>query len=153
MNKYLLGVSALLGAAATISEQYLILIILVAVVIVMDVISGLIRAAATGEPITSEKGTRGFWKKIALLFSMMFAFFLDLAVPYVLDVVSISIPKMLLFGSIVGVYIILNESISIAENILKANNHSIPKWLKKLLSGAKGKIDEMGDEKKDGEKK
>lgn len=150
MNRYLLGASALLGAAATISEQYLILIILVAVAIVLDVISGLIRAAATGEPITSEKGTRGFWKKIALLFSMMFAFFLDLAVPYVLEVVSISIPKMLLFGSIVGVYIILNESISIIENILKANKHSVPKWIKKLLTGAKGKIDEMD---KDGEKK
>jgi hypothetical protein len=32
-------------------------------------------------------------------------FSLDLAVPYILNVVSISIPKMLLFGSIVGVYI------------------------------------------------
>ena len=149
MNRYLLAASALLGAAATISEQYVILIILVAVAIVFDVISGLIRAAVTGEPITSEKGTRGFWKKIALLFSMFFAFFLDLAVPYVLEVVSINIPKMLLFGSIVGVYIILNESISITENILKANRHSVPKWLKKLLSGAKDKIDDMDE--KDGE--
>ena len=57
---------------------------------------------------------------------------------------------MLLFGSIVGVYIILNESISITENILKANKQSVPKWLKKLLTGAKGKIDEMD---KDGDKK
>lgn len=146
-----MAASALLGAAATISEQYVILIILVAVAIVFDVISGLIRAAATGEPITSEKGTRGFWKKIALLFSMFFAFFLDLAVPYVLEVVSINIPKMLLLGSIVGVYIILNESISITENILKANRRSVPKWLKKLLSGAKDKIDDMDE--KDGEKK
>lgn len=149
MNRYLLAASALLGTIATIAEQYVVLIILVAIVIVMDVISGLIRAAATGEAITSEKGTRGFWKKIALLFSMIFAFFLDLAVPYILDVVNINIPKMLLFGSIVGVYIILNESISITENILKANKHSVPKWLKKLLTGAKNKIDDM----EEGEKK
>lgn len=149
MNRYLLAASALLGTIATIAEQYVVLIILVAIVIVMDVISGLIRAAATGEAITSEKGTRGFWKKIALLFSMIFAFFLDLAVPYILNVVNISIPKMLLFGSIVGVYIILNESISITENILKANRHSVPKWMKKLLTGAKNKIDDM----EEGEKK
>lgn len=151
MNRYLLAVSALLGSVATIAEQYSVLIILVAVVIVLDVISGLIRAAATGEPITSEKGTKGFWKKITLLFSMLFAFFLDLSVPYILEVVSISIPKMLLFGSIVGVYIILNESISITENILKANKHSVPKWLKKLLTGAKEKIDDMDE--KEGDKK
>lgn len=149
MNRYLLAASALLGTIATIAEQYVVLIILVAIVIVMDVVSGLIRAAATGEAITSEKGTRGFWKKIALLFSMIFAFFLDMAVPYILDVVNISIPKMLLFGSIVGVYIILNESISITENILKANRHSVPKWMKKLLTGAKNKIDDM----EEGEKK
>ncbi len=152
MNRYLLGASALLGLAATIAEQYIVLIILVAVAIVLDVISGLLRAVATGEPITSEKGTRGFWRKMTLLFAMAFSFFLDLAVPYALGVVSINVPKTLLFGSIVGVYIILNESISICENIYKANKQSLPKWLKKLLSGAKGKIDDMG-EGQNGEKK
>lgn len=147
MNRYFLTASAILGAAAAIAEQYLVLIILVAVVICLDVISGLIRAMATGEPISSEKGTKGFWKKMTLLFSMGFAFFLDLSVPYILNVVSISIPKMLLFGSIIGCYIIINESISIAENIYKANKKSLPGWIKKLLQGAKGKIDEMGEEK------
>ena len=153
MNRYLFGASALLGLAATIAEQYIILIILVAAAIVMDVISGLLRAVATGEPITSEKGTKGFWKKMTLLFAMGFSFFLDLAVPYMLGVVNINVPKTLLFGSIVGVYIILNESISICENIYKANKQSLPKWLKKLLSGAKGKIDEMGDDSKNGNNK
>lgn len=151
MNRYLLGAAALLGSVATIAEQYAALIILVAVAISLDVISGLIRAVATGEAITSERGTKGFWKKMTLLFSMIFAFFLDLAVPYILHVVSIEIPKMLLFGSIVGVYIILNESISICENIYKANRQSLPKWLKKILSGAKDKIDDM-DQKEGGKK-
>lgn len=146
MNKYVIAASAIIGAVASISEKYFILIILVAVAIVLDVVSGLIRAAATGEPISSEKGTKGFWKKMALLFAMAFAFFLDVATPYLLEVVSITIPKSLLFGSIVGVYIILNESISITENIYKANRLSLPKWIKALLKGAKGKIDDMGED-------
>lgn len=150
MNRYLLGISAILGAVATISEAYTILIILVAVVICLDVISGLLRAVATGEPITSQKGAKGFWKKMTLLFAMAFAFFLDVAFPYILSVVNITVPKSLLFGSIVGVYIILNESISIAENIMKANNKSLPKWLKKLLTGAKNEIEKGGA--KDGKK-
>ena len=114
--------------------------------IALDVISGWIRAGATGEPITSEKGTRGFWKKMILLFSMAFAFFLDIAIPTVLDVVNITLPfeKTLLFGSVVGVYIILNESISIAENIYKANKKALPKWLKRLLTGARDEIDKKG---------
>ena len=149
VNKTLLAISGAVGLIATMAEQYIILIILVAVAICLDIIAGLIRSVATGVPITSARGTKGFWKKMILLFSMAFAFFLDLAFPLLLDVVNIKLPfeRSLLFGSIVGVYIILNESISIAENIMKTNNKSLPKWIKKILTGAKQEIDEKGDKK------
>ena len=135
MNRYILGASAMLGTLATLAEQYTVLIVLVAAAIVLDVITGLIRCGATGEKLSSEKGTKGFWKKIMLMASLLFAFFLDVSIPTILGVVNVTLPfqKSLLFGSIVGVYIILNESISICENILKANKMALPKWLKKLL--------------------
>ena len=150
VNKITLAASGFIGLATAIAGRYLAMIILVAVAISLDVISGLIRCAATGEPITSKRGTQGFWKKMILLFAMAFAFFLDISVPTVLEVVNISMPmeRSLLFGSVVGVYIILNESISIAENIYKANNKSLPRWIKKLLTGAKKEIDDM--DKKEG---
>ena len=146
MNKYVLGASAILGTIATLAEQYVILIILVAAAIVLDVITGLVKCFAIGEKLSSDKGTRGFWKKIMLLVSLLFAFFLDVSIPTILEVVSIKLPfeKSLLFGSIVGVYIILNESISICENILKANKMALPRWLKKLFQDAKKDIDEGG---------
>ena len=150
MNKYILGASVMIGAMATLAEEYIILIILVAAAIVLDVITGLDKAMANGEKLSSEKGTKGFWKKIMLLVSLMFAFFLDISIPTILEVVSIKLPfeKSLLFGSIVGVYIILNESISICENIIKANRMALPKWMKKLFQDAKKEIDEGGQ--KDG---
>lgn len=146
MNRYLLGASALLGTLATLTEQYTVLIVLVAAAIVLDVITGLIRCGATGEKLSSEKGTKGFWKKIMLMASLLFAFFLDVSIPTILDVVNVTLTfqKSLLFGSIVGVYIILNESISICENILKANKMALPKWLKKLLQDVKKEVDEKG---------
>ena len=78
--------------------------------------------------------------------ALLFAFFLDVSLPAIMDVVKIQTPfdKSLLFGSIVGVYIILNESISICENIIKANKMALPKWLKKLFQDAKKDIDEGG---------
>lgn len=154
MNKYLLGASALLGTLATLAEQYTVLIVLVAGAIVLDVITGLIRCGATGEKLSSEKGTKGFWKKIMLMASLLFAFFLDVSIPTILGVVNVTLPfqKSLLFGSIVGVYIILNESISICENILKANKMALPKWLKKLFQDAKKEVDEKGAGK-DGDNK
>ncbi len=146
MNRYILGASALLGTLATLAEQYTVLIVLVAAAIVLDVITGLIRCGATGEKLSSEKGAKGFWKKIMLMASLLFAFFLDVSIPTILGVVNVTLPfqKSLLFGSIVGVYIILNESISICENILKANKMALPKWLKKLLQDAKKEVDEKG---------
>ena len=154
MNRYLLGASALLGTLATLAEQYTVLIVLVAAAIVLDVITGLIRCGATGEKLSSEKGTKGFWKKNMLMASLLFAFFLDVSIPTILGVVNVTLPfqKSLLFGSIVGVYIILNESISICENILKANKMALPKWLKKLLQDAKKEVDEKGAGK-DGDNK
>ena len=148
MNRYVLGASAIIGTIATLAEAYIVLVILVAAAICLDVITGLIRCFATGEKLSSAKGTKGFWKKIMLLAAMLFAFFLDVALPSIMEVVKIQVPfgKTLLFGSIVGVYIILNESISICENILKANKMALPKWLKKLFQDAKKDIDEGGQE-------
>ena len=150
MNRYILGVSAILGTVATLLEAYVVLVILVACAIVLDVITGLVKCFATGEKLSSEKGQKGFWKKIMLLMALLFAFFLDVSIPAVMEVVKIKMPfdKSLLFGSIVGVYIILNESISICENIIKANRMALPKWLKKLFQDAKKEIDEGGQ--KDG---
>ena len=154
MNKYVLGASAILGTIATLAEQYVILIILVAAAIVLDVITGLVKCFAIGEKLSSDKGTRGFWKKIMLLVSLLFAFVLDVSMPTILEVVSIKLPfeKSMLFGSIVGVYIILNESISICENILKANKMALPRWLKKLFQDAKKDIDEGGQKNGDNNK-
>lgn len=150
MNKYVLGASVIVGTMATLAEAYVVLIILVAAAIVLDVITGLVKCFATGEKLSSEKGQKGFWKKIMLLVSLLFAFFLDVSLPAIMEVVKIQTPfeKSLLFGSIVGVYIILNESISICENIIKANKMALPKWLKKLFQDAKKEIDEGGQ--KDG---
>lgn len=150
MNRYLLGISACVGAMATLAEQYIVLIILVAAAIVLDVVTGLVRCMATGEKLSSEKGQKGFWKKMSLLMSLAFAFFLDISIPTVLDVVKIKLPfeNTLLFGSIIAVYIILNESISICENIIKADKRALPKWLKKLFQDAKDDMDQKGEEKK-----
>lgn len=148
MNRYILSASAILGTVATLLEAYVVLVILVACAIVLDVITGLVKCFATGEKLSSEKGQKGFWKKIMLLMALLFAFFLDVSIPAVMEVVKIQMPfeKSLLFGSIVGVYIILNESISICENIIKANRMALPKWLKKLFQDAKKEIDEGGKE-------
>lgn len=143
-TKWLLSI--VVGAIGAFSKQYGVLIVMVCTVIVMDWVTGVIASAAVGDPITSKKGTKGFWKKMALLTALFFGFFLDYFVPYATTKVGIHIDvNVAIFGMIIGCYIVLNESISICENLYKTNPSIIPKWIVKLLISAKTQIEQMQD--------
>ena len=114
--------------------------------ICLDVITGLIKSKVTGIPLDSKTGTVGFWKKMSFLISFMFGIFMDAFVPVLLSIIKVQLPFNCPFGFIIGVYIILNESISICENIYKTNSNAIPKWIIKFLTAS---VDEINKNKKD----
>ena len=99
--------------------------------------------------LDSKKGTRGFWKKMALICALFFGVALDAVIPFVLQLgLNVSLPFNAPFGLIVGAYIILNESISICENLYAANPAIIPGWMVRLLKIAGNAID-AGNDKED----
>ena len=65
-------VSVVCGAVATFYQQYGLLIVFVCLAIVFDCVTGLIKAKTIGEGLSSQKGWKGFWKKIALLVGLAF---------------------------------------------------------------------------------
>lgn len=132
--------SLILGLWATFTQKYAIILTFVVVAIVLDLTTGLIKAKITGEGWSSKKGSKGFWKKIALLVAFGFGIFLDTFIPYALRIISIDLPFNSPFALVIGVYIILNESISVCENLYEINPHTLPKWIKSLLSSANDKI-------------
>jgi toxin secretion/phage lysis holin len=137
------------GALSTFSRQYGLILLFVAMVICLDVITGLVKAKATGEAISSQKGTRGFWKKVALFVGLCFGFFLDYFIPFMLGTIGITLPvNGAIFGMIIGCYIVINESISIAENLYLTNPDILPKWIKNMLISAKDQVDNI-DKKED----
>ena len=140
------GVAALLGLGASFIGAYAPIFICVCVVIVFDVTSGLIKSKVTGVPISSQAGTMGFWKKMALFLALFFGIFLDVFIPIMLGIVDLDLPFKLPIGTIVGVYIVINESISIIENINAASPNTLPKWIKKLLKGAGDTINKGGQD-------
>jgi len=149
MEKFKWLFSVVFGLLSAFFQQYSLIIIFVAVVVVLDVVTGLVKAKATGEAISSEKGTKGFYKMVALFIALFFGFFLDYFIPYMLTTIGISFPiTTCLFSMVFACYGILNESISICENLLLINPSLLPKWVVSLLSKSRDKIDEMGDEKK-----
>ncbi|MCQ2543618.1 MAG: phage holin family protein [Lachnospiraceae bacterium] len=132
------------GIMATFWKTYGAIILLVAIAIVFDVITGLIKAGSKGE-ITPKSARVGFWKKCAEIFALGFGMYIDYAIPTLTQVVGIDLHFRSPFALIIGVYIIVNETISILSNITSVNSNLIPKWVSKLFKQAKKNIDEMGD--------
>ena len=151
-NKGKITFSVLIGTISSLYQQYTAILILVILAICLDVVTGLIKAKATGTPLDSKKGTIGFWKKMSFLVSFMFGIFMDVFIPILLSIINIQLPFNCPFGFIVGVYIILNESISICENIYKTNPNAIPKWLKDFLTLAVKEIDDKNNKNNNNKK-
>lgn len=147
MSKEVIGklaTSVITGLVASFWGIYGPVILCVLIAICMDVVSGLVSAMASGEKISSKVGWTGFWKKMALLLALAFGIFMDSFVPILLGTISLELPFTMPIGTIVGCYIVINEAISIIENINKAAPTALPKWIKKLLEGAGKTIDNGG---------
>ena len=134
--------SVILGGFATFFGQYGLFIALVAVAVVLDVITGLVKVKATGEGLSSDKATKGFWKKISLFVGLSFGIFLDYAVATVLAEVGVGVVPELPFALIICAYIIINEAISISENLYLTNPDGFPPAIGKMLKVAKDKIED-----------
>ena len=138
--------SIIVGGLAAFFGQYGLFIVLVAIAVVLDVITGLVKAKATGNGLSSEKATKGFWKKISLFVGLLFGIFLDYAAATVLLHTGVNIGIDMPFALIICAYIIINEAISISENLYLTNPDSFPKWISKILKVAKVKIEEKDHE-------
>ena len=153
MEKIKWFLSLIFGLLATFFEQYGILIVLVAVAIVFDLVTGLIKTKVSENDVwSSEKCRKGFYKKVALLVAMCFGFFLDMFIPYALEYIHVTLPFAMPFSMIISFYIILNESISICENLYAANPEIMPKWIVALLTNVKDKLDNSTGNETEGQK-
>ena len=140
-------ISIISGGIAAFCGQYGLFIVLVAAAVVLDVVTGLVKAKATGEGLSSEKANRGFWRKMALFVAFAFGIFLDYAAAAVLVHVGVNLGGELPFALIICCYIVLNESISICENLYAINPSIMPGWIVKLLKGGKERIDSREQER------
>lgn len=141
-----IGIALIGGLGASFFGAYAPIFLCVVGAICFDVVTGLIKSKVTGVPISSKQGTLGFWRKMALFMALFFGVFLDVFFPVLLGTVDVSLPFKMPIGTVVGCYIVINESISIIENINAAAPNSLPKWIKKLLKGASKTIDEGGQD-------
>lgn len=130
------------GLSAYMQAMFVPLVILIAVMIV-DYMSGMLKAWAL-EELNSKAGIQGIVKKIGYLILVCVAGTVDWLVWEGLRKVGITLDFGFCFGIIVTIWLIINELISILEN-LEALKVPMPKFLKNIIKHLKTVVEVKGE--------
>lgn len=113
----------------------------------IDYLTGMTKAWVTGE-LSSRVGVLGIVKKVGYLTAACVAGIIDWLLISGLKQVGISIGMEFLFGMMVIIWFIVNECISILEN-LASIGVPLPKFLTAMIQRLAAVVDEKADNKKE----
>ncbi len=133
------------GVVAAYFNALLVPVVLLAAVMVMDYISGIIFAWRNGS-LNSRIGVIGIVKKVCYLLAIGVSIVIDLVISQALVNVGVNFTSSYLFGIIVTVWFIVNELISILENINKIGV-PLPSFLIKVVKRLKDTVENSADYK------
>lgn len=133
-------ISAAGGALLAYFKIMAVPIAILLIVMVADYLSGMTKAWMTAE-LSSKIGLKGIVKKLCYMLVVVTAACVDWLVLEGLSTVGISIGKTYYFGVMVTVWLIVNELISILEN-LAAIGVPLPKFLVSMVKRLKKQVEE-----------
>lgn len=119
------------------------ILMLLMFVMVVDYSTGMIKARYLGE-IESRKGMWGVIKKAMYAVVVSVAMISDWIIINVAERIGVNIPLTTFFGLLVAIWLIVNECISILENLIKLEV-PMPNFLKSLVSRLKIVVEGQGD--------
>ncbi len=122
-------------------------IIILVIAMIIDYITGMMSAWLNAE-LSSKKGIKGIVKKISYLALVAVAMIVDWLIFQGLRQINIDMKYSVFFAVLVAVWLIINELISVLENLSRMGV-PIPNFLKKIIDRLKNTVDEKGDGKND----
>lgn len=107
---------------------------------VIDYITGLIAAPPRGQGISSYRGIHGIMKKVCMWLLVVVGVIIDQLLQYASETVGFANPFTFLVATVVAIWIICNEIISILENIVDIGV-PVPGFLIPLVKNIKTQVD------------
>ena len=133
------------GALAAYFNVLLIPIVVLVAVMLIDYITGMAGAAYTGE-INSRVGVTGIIKKAGYLALVAVGMVVDYLINSALVNIGINFRIYYCFGMIITIWLIINELISILENLGELKI-PLPKFLVNTIKSLKGRVEDAADGK------
>lgn len=131
INPIIAVLAAALGVASSYLVQLIVPLIVLVIAMLADYGTGMVKAWNAGT-LCSRTGIRGILKKVGYLVIVSVAMGADYLLRYGLDQVGVHISTEFLISAIVIVWLIINELISILENVA-AIGAPVPEFLLKLI--------------------
>jgi toxin secretion/phage lysis holin len=134
-----IGIQAIISAALAAFASYLgalaVPIIVLMVMMVIDYLSGMSAAWSEGT-LSSKLGAKGIVKKVGYMALIVVAMGVDYLIYSGIAAAGINVGYNMWFGLLVAVWLIINEMISILENLGRLGV-PIPEFLKKIIGRLK----------------
>ena len=136
--------AAALGALCSYASALVVPLAVLVAVMLADYVSGMAKAWSAGK-LCSKTGLRGILKKLGYLVLVGVAGVVDWLVRYGLTQVGVEVSFQFLMAAMVIVWLIINELISVLENLAAIGVPGFPR-LNRLLSRLKSTVNEKEDE-------
>lgn len=120
---------------------------------VIDYITGLLAVPYRTETVSSYKGIRGIIKKVCQWLLVLVGAWIDILLNYAIDCAGIDFTLPFVVATIVAVWLVVNEIISILENMLDIGVH-MPPFLLPVVKYIRKQVEEKAkitDEKENGD--
>ena len=137
-------ITAAVAGAAAYFQELAIPVAVLFLVMVVDYVSGMARSWANGE-LSSSVGVLGIVKKVSYLLAVMVAIVTDWVIQTAAGQLGVDFGGFFYFGLLVTIWLILNECISILENISEIGV-PLPPFLMELIQKLKKTAEVKGDE-------
>ena len=137
-------VSTIVGALSSIFGILAIPILLLVICNVVDYGTGIAASKYRGQEISSYKGIRGITKKVCMWLLIVVGAVIDELIIYSVAQFGFISPIAFVVAAIVAIWLVVNEIISILEN-LNDIGVPMPPFLKKLVKNLKSQIETKAD--------
>ncbi|MBR5553655.1 MAG: phage holin family protein [Clostridia bacterium] len=138
--------SAALSAAAIYLEKLALPIIVLLFAMCADYVTGMVGAYVTGR-LSSRVGIVGIVKKLCYMFAVVCGIIIDYVLASVSSDIGMPGAKICFFGTLVTVWLILNEVVSILENLSEVGV-PLPSFLKKITEKLKKTAEQTAEHTK-----
>lgn len=144
MDKMKVSVTAVLSALMSWLGILAVPVFLLVGCNVIDYLTGLVAARFREETISSYKGIRGIIKKVCMWLLVLVGAWIDILINYAVETAGIDLTLPFIVATVVAVWLVVNEIISILENMIDIGV-DIPPFLMPIVKYIKQKTEETAE--------